>query len=189
MKHEPGEVAQLVCAEHAPGGTSRAAQEALLNLWLGPPQTYARRGRRNVTTPTEYASAGRLLLGALAGACGNAPTAGALEARLSQLWDDTLQLADGQSVVDARSCLSLLDLEGKCERVVPSEYTSTWTAKRSVQQRRSSFERGPRRLAFCTTLRSTLRPPTAASTSRVYCLCRKWFVGIDPQEIWRRWPA
>jgi hypothetical protein len=45
-----------------------------------------------------------------------------LEARISQEWDDTLQLTNGQRTLDVRSCRSLLDLDGTYETVVPSEY-------------------------------------------------------------------
>jgi hypothetical protein len=45
-----------------------------------------------------------------------------LEARLSQEWDDALQLTNGKRTLDARSCRSLLDLDGTYETVVPSQY-------------------------------------------------------------------
>jgi hypothetical protein len=45
-----------------------------------------------------------------------------LEARLSQEWDDRLQLTNGQRTLDVRTCRSLLDLDAAYESLVPSEY-------------------------------------------------------------------
>jgi hypothetical protein len=78
-----------------------------------------------------------------------------LEARLSQEWDDRLQLTNGQRTLDVRSCRSLLDLDGTYE-------TSTWIARPSVERRPSSFGRSPRGRAFSMISRSTHRPRTGS---------------------------
>jgi hypothetical protein len=44
-----------------------------------------------------------------------------LEARLTQQWQDALQLTNGKRTIEARSCRALLGLDGTYETVVPSE--------------------------------------------------------------------
>jgi hypothetical protein len=87
-----------------------------------PPRTAAD-ARDDPPVPSEYPVTWQASLLELSGPQppGGSPQR-VLEARLSQEWDDGLQLTNGQRTLDVRSCRSLLDLDGTYETLVPSEY-------------------------------------------------------------------